>query len=262
MRNPTVDYAFEELRRLNWEVLDFNNAIDVSKKLFEKEISNLCEILIETKVDLENDIITGGGGKSLFVQDLEKKLKNQKWKKNNISVTNKISFLNDIQDIETESSSHEVDHLIKTEKENLAILEIEWNNKSEFFDRDLHNIQNAWQIHAVELGIIITRSKALNENLTNDIYSYFIENKINEYSDFDRLKEKLIRFTFPSTSHKKTIDKAMLDNKDFTKTAAEVFWASKYRKTTFSDELVKRINRGQLGRAPLIIFGIPPISGT
>ena len=53
-----------------------------------------------------------------------------------------------------------------------------------------------------------------------------------------------------------------IENKDFTKTAAEVFWASKYRKTTFSDELVKRINRGQLGRAPLIVFGIPPISGT
>ena len=81
MRNPTVDYAFEELRRLNWEVLDFNNAIDVSKKLFEKEISILCEILIETKVDLENDIITGGGGKSLFVQDLEKKIQKPKMEK-------------------------------------------------------------------------------------------------------------------------------------------------------------------------------------
>jgi len=254
-----IDFAFEELKKLNWEVLDFNNAIDISKKVFGKDINNLCEILIETKVDLERHIITGGGGRSLFVQELEKKFKNQEWKKNNISITNKISFLNNIPARETESSSHEVDHLIKTEKGNLAILEIEWNNKSEFFDRDLHNIQNAWQIHAVDLGIIVTRSKALNENLTDDIYNYFLNNGIKDYSDFQKLKEKLIRFNFPSTSHIKKINKALLNNKDFTKIAAEVFWASKYRDTTFTEQLSRRIKRGQLGRAPLIVFGIPPI---
>jgi len=257
--SENIDYAIEELKNSNWEVLDFNNAIDVSKKVFEKELANLCEILLETKVDLEKHIITGGGGKSFFVQELEKKFKNQDWEKNNISITNKISFLNNIPTRETESSSHEVDHLIRTEKGKLAILEIEWNNKSEFFDRDLHNIQNAWQIHAVELGIIITRSKKLNENLITDIYNFFLNNDIKEYSDFKNLKEELLRFNFPSTSHIKKINKAMLSNKDFTKTAAEVFWASKYRDTTFTEQLTRRIDRGQLGRAPLIVFGIPPI---
>ena len=159
-----LDNLINEMKELDWEILNYNNAIDVSKKHFLNEMLKLLTFLKDTHVDLKRHVITGGGGKSEMVQDLEKEFKENGWKKNNISVKNNISFLNSIPDKVTESSSHEVDHLIVNDENILSILEIEWNNKSEFFDRDIHNIQSSWNIGATELGIIITRSKTKRIN--------------------------------------------------------------------------------------------------
>tara|TARA_B100000401_G_C52683453_1_gene660873 strand:- start:122 stop:904 length:783 start_codon:yes stop_codon:yes gene_type:complete len=254
-----LDNLINEMKELDWEILNYNNAIDVSKKHFLNEMLKLLTFLKDTHVDLKRHVITGGGGKSEMVQDLEKEFKENGWKKNNISVKNNISFLNSIPDKVTESSSHEVDHLIVNDENILSILEIEWNNKSEFFDRDIHNIQSSWNIGATELGIIITRSKKLNESMTEDIYQFFVENEINDYPDFEKIKNnpEVIRFSFPSQSHRRKIDRR--GDRDFTKVAAEVFWTSKYKDTTFTEQLIKRVERGQLGRAPLIVFGLPPV---
>ena len=251
--------SLESLKNKGWEILDYNFAIETADRLFSKEIKELCEILDITNVDIERDIITGGGGKTLIVQDFEKKFKQKNWKKNNINMTNQISFENGINPKETKAASHEVDHLMISENEDLAILEIEWNNKSEFFDRDIQNILNAWQIQAIELGIIITRSKKLNESLKKDIHDYFLDNEIYDYDDFNKLEDKLLRFSFPSKSHRTKIDSALNKGKDFTEIAAEVFWASKYRHTTNTEQLIKRIERGQLGRAPLLVLGVPAV---
>lgn len=42
-------------------------------------------------------------------------------------------------------------------------LEIEWNNKDPFFDRDLNNFRLLFDLRAVSVGIIITRGDALQE---------------------------------------------------------------------------------------------------
>jgi hypothetical protein len=46
---------------------------------------------------------------------------------------------------------------------NRIALEIEWNNKDPFFDRDLNNFRLLFELRAISVGIIITRCDELQE---------------------------------------------------------------------------------------------------
>jgi len=52
-----------------------------------------------------------------------------------------------------ESPTHAVDCL----KGGVAV-EMEWNNKDPFFDRDLNNFRLLFELRAIQVGVIITRS--------------------------------------------------------------------------------------------------------
>lgn len=52
--------------------------------------------------------------------------------------------------------THEVDCF-----KNRVALEIEWNNKDPFFDRDLNNFRLLFELRAVSVGVIITRCDEL-----------------------------------------------------------------------------------------------------
>ncbi len=55
-----------------------------------------------------------------------------------------------------ESPTHKVDCL-----KGRVALELEWNNKDPFFDRDLNNFRLLFDLRAIDVGVIITRSSAL-----------------------------------------------------------------------------------------------------
>ena len=57
-----------------------------------------------------------------------------------------------------DSPTHKVDCF-----KNGIALEIEWNNKDPFFDRDLNNFRLLFDLRAVSVGIIVTRSDALQD---------------------------------------------------------------------------------------------------
>ncbi len=61
---------------------------------------------------------------------------------------------------EVMAQSHEIDH-IKLFGDYLAALEIEWNNKDPFFDRDLESFKRLHAEGAISLGCIITRGLTL-----------------------------------------------------------------------------------------------------
>jgi hypothetical protein len=46
---------------------------------------------------------------------------------------------------------------------NRIALEIEWNNKDPFFDRDLNNFRLLFDLRAISVGVIITRCDELQE---------------------------------------------------------------------------------------------------
>ena len=58
-------------------------------------------------------------------------------------------------------------HKIDCYKNHIA-LEIEWNNKNPFFDRDLNNFRLLFDLRAISVGIIITRCDDL-QDIFNDL---------------------------------------------------------------------------------------------
>lgn len=55
-----------------------------------------------------------------------------------------------------DSPTHKVDCF-----KNRVGLEIEWNNKDPFFDRDLNNFRLLFDLHALSVGVIVTRCDEL-----------------------------------------------------------------------------------------------------
>lgn len=56
------------------------------------------------------------------------------------------------------SPTHEVDCF-----KNHIALELEWNNKDPFFDRDLNNFRLLFDLRAISVGIILTRCDDLQD---------------------------------------------------------------------------------------------------
>jgi hypothetical protein len=57
-----------------------------------------------------------------------------------------------------ESPTHKVDCF-----KNRVALEIEWNNKDPFYDRDLNNFRLLFDLRAISVGVIVTRADHLQE---------------------------------------------------------------------------------------------------
>lgn len=58
----------------------------------------------------------------------------------------------------SESPTHQIDCF-----KNRVALEIEWNNKDPFYDRDLNNFRLLFDLRAVSVGVIVTRCDHLQE---------------------------------------------------------------------------------------------------
>ena len=57
-----------------------------------------------------------------------------------------------------ETPTHKVDCF-----KNEVALEVEWNNKDPFYDRDLNNFRLLFDLRAISVGVLITRSDELQE---------------------------------------------------------------------------------------------------
>lgn len=53
-------------------------------------------------------------------------------------------------------------HKVDCYKSRVA-LEVEWNNKDPFYDRDLNNFRLLFELRAIDVGVIVTRSDELQE---------------------------------------------------------------------------------------------------
>lgn len=63
-----------------------------------------------------------------------------------------------VDTVEIESPTHKVDCF-----RNKVALEVEWNNKDPFFDRDLNNFRLLFDLRVISVGIIITRCDNLQD---------------------------------------------------------------------------------------------------
>ncbi len=235
---------FEKLKEKGFEILALHHAEAILKHDMPKAVDEIEEVLSEAYIPIE-EIVYGGGGEGGLTQRLRKKLSHDfNWKKHNFEIK-KI-----IDGVEKESISHEIDHVKKFDAGTFA-LEIEWNNKDPFYDRDLENFKRLHADGVISIGAIITRGPSLQDSLRDLIESFAYREKINNIS-------VLSKYYSPTNRQKNLIEKATKSKGSFEKGWAHVFVSDKFGEaTTHWRKLEDRVRRGVGNPCPLLLIGIP-----
>jgi len=134
-----------------YEVHEWKHACAILHNDFPDEWNDVVSLLNQF-VLCKSWITIGGGRKSLVSEALDGFLYNLGWveKEFDTSVTVDNHIMN--------SPTHKIDCY-----KNRIALEIEWNNKDPFFDRDLNNFRLLFDLRAISVGIIITRCDDLQD---------------------------------------------------------------------------------------------------
>ena len=239
-------YPNDEFFGVNgYEVFFTRFADSIISDRFPQAKAEIGSILDDFKIPAKL-ILEGGGGKSKITQSLEAVLNEFEWNKKVVSDEH---FVDGVSVV---SESHEIDHY-KTFTAGSMGLEIEWNNKDPFYDRDLENFRKLHYINSIALGIIITRGKSLQEDFYH-VYYEFLES-IYPF-DIDSLKQ---HFRISDGTVKKINKKNILQlpQEEQIDQLSMMITGSKYgTATTHMDKLLLRIDRGLGNPCPLILIGI------
>ncbi len=137
--------------RDHYEVHEWKHACAILAQDFPAEWKDICDLL--TRFRLRKVWITeGGGNKSPISASIDSFLYARGW------VEKQFDTEIVIDGQATKSPTHNVDCF-----RNRVALEIEWNNKDPFFDRDLNNFRLLFELRAVSVGVIITRCDELQQ---------------------------------------------------------------------------------------------------
>ena len=241
---PPEDGLFQGLRKLEYDLEFHAHAEAILKHDFAGIAEELDTVLADFKLNV-SELIASGGGVSEPTQRLRKALDVSGWKKHVFNITKSVDGQ------AREATSHEVDHYWQQEQTAIA-LELEWNNKDTFFDRDLENFKRLHVESAISVGIIITRGKSFHESLKELVLGYCKRHDINS---FDKLKDHEI----PRTERQlKGIEKALTGGKSFEEAFSNQFVSDKFgESTTHWKKLQEKVHRGAGGSCPLVLVGWP-----
>lgn len=142
---------FPAYLRDNYEIHEWRHATAILHEDFPNQWQDIVDVLTGF-VFTEYEITAPGGGLSLVSQKLARAFFERDWKEEPFQT----EFTVNKKTIE--SDTHKVDCF----KQAVA-LEIEWNNKDPFYSRDLNNFRLLYDLHAVSVGVIITRCDELQE---------------------------------------------------------------------------------------------------
>lgn len=140
----------EELSK-KYEILEWRNGLAVLQAAHPREWAEIVSVLKEF-VLLKSDILAPGGRKSPIAQKLDTAFARFGWHEKGFD-TRII-----VDNYEYKTPTHKVDCY-----KNRVALEVEWNNKDPFFDRDLNNFRLLYELRAIDVGVIITRCSDLQE---------------------------------------------------------------------------------------------------
>jgi hypothetical protein len=116
---------------------------------FSERKQDVIELLLQLKL-CRSWINVGGGRKSPVAEAIDRFLFSRGWVEKEFHTSVKVD------QTEMESPTHKIDCY-----KNRVALELEWNNKDPFFDRDLNNFRLLFDLRAISVGIIITRCDEL-----------------------------------------------------------------------------------------------------
>lgn len=123
------------------------HAIAILAKDFPKEFQDILACLDSFWLK-KSAILTPGGGRSPIPAEIDGFLQTSGRGWTERSFDTKIV----VDGKEIPSPTHRIDNF-----KNRVGVEVEWNNETEFYDRDLNNFRLLRQLHVLSVGVIITR---------------------------------------------------------------------------------------------------------
>jgi hypothetical protein len=136
----------------HYEVHEWKHACAILKGDFPHEWQDIIDVLTAFRLR-RSWINVGGGSKSQIAQCIDDFLiRDRGWEEKDFAT--KVVVDENVYD----SPTHKVDCF-----KNRVALELEWNNKDPFYDRDLNNFRLLFDLRAISVGIIITRADELQD---------------------------------------------------------------------------------------------------
>lgn len=163
-----LDKLYMEFQN-RYEIHDFNHALVILKNSYQNEFKEILEILNNFEL-LASDIISAGGNKTGISNRIDSQFYLKGWTETSFKIKTSLERIDTKCEIKTkvkkvfkldlsEVTTHKIDCF-----KNKVAFEIEWNNKAEFFIRDLNNFRLLNSKNLLSVGIIIlTRSNELND---------------------------------------------------------------------------------------------------
>lgn len=132
-----------------YEIHEWRHATAILEKDFHFEWEDIKDVLSRFVLK-KSWLVTGGKNKSEISSWIDGELASKGW------VEKKFDTAIVVDGLSTASPTHKVDCV----KGNIG-LEIEWNNKDPFFDRDLNNFRLLFELRTIAVGVIVTRCDEL-----------------------------------------------------------------------------------------------------
>jgi hypothetical protein len=238
----------EQLQARGFEIRLESHAAAILEKDFPHALSDIERVLLAVEIPIR-EIIGSGGGETKGTQRIRRALAAEGWHKKNFEIK-KI-----INGVERESISHEVDHAKEFANQKVIALEIEWNNKDPFFDRDLENFKRLHAEGAISVGIIVTRGQTLHSRMREFVGRFAEMEKIRSFEDLERIGLN------PTPRQRRLVTERVGRTKnpfEFAVAWTDSFVSDKYGEaTTHWRKLIDRITRGVGNPCPLLLIGLP-----
>lgn len=238
---------FERLINAGFDIAIRNHAGAILTVDYPEIAKELEDILLAVRIPSE-ELIGSGGGEAQSTQRLKRALYAASWPKHNFQ------FKLMVDGVERVAASHEIDHVRRVDGGGTIALEIEWNNKDPFFDRDLENFQRLHAQSAISIGILITRGASLQNGMLG-----LVERCIQKHG-FVNETEMVATMNMKDRTarQKEAVQKRVDAQEPFAKAFAKQFVSDKFgQATTHWRKLEDRINRGVGNPCPLLLIGLP-----
>lgn len=243
---------FESLIQAGFQVEFRSHAEAILRGDFPEVEGELEQVLLGATIPIE-EIIAGGGGEAKGTQRLRRGLQTHGW----ATITFTIKKL--INDVPREAVSHKMDHVkayrLPDGTSGTIAMEIEWNNKDPFYDRDLENFKRLHADGAISVGLIVTRGRSLHDNMRTMVDRFCEERQIQSFDDLERWGYS------PTPKQRKAImgrvnrakNPATFRDAFVTKFVSDKFGEA----TTHWRKLEDRVQRGVGNPCPLVLIGLP-----
>lgn len=222
-----------------------------AEAIMEKDFPNAAQEIERALVDVDvpiTEIIGSGGGEAKGTQRMRRSFSNIGWEKVNFEIRKIVNGK------ERQAISHEIDH-VKVFEKGVIALEIEWNNKDPFFDRDLENFKRLHAEGAISIGVIVTRHSSLHEGMHGFVLRFAKDREVSSLEDLARLD--IIPTPKQRTEILKRVER-IREPIDFAEAWTDKFVSDKYGEaTTHWRKLMDRVSRGVGNPCPLVLIGLP-----